>query len=75
MPRFPPPNDIVFIILEDGKIVPAKSLPKEELERCCEKMMENVGKAVSACLAREAMELSWKRKPTARKDDEAHEST
>lgn len=54
MPRFPPPNDIAFVILEDGKAVPVKSLPKEKWDECRKKMMENVGRIMSSYLSQEA---------------------
>lgn len=70
MPRFPPPNDVVYIIL-DGKAVPVKSLPEDEWERCCKKMMENVGKSVSAYLAGEEWRIRQKKTPLYRKEGEA----
>ncbi|WP_101908850.1 hypothetical protein [Marasmitruncus massiliensis] len=54
MPRFPPPCDELLITI-NGETVPVQSLPPEEWAAYKKKMMENVGRIMSAELAREAM--------------------
>lgn len=47
MPRFPQPYDELWIT-RNGKAVPVASLTPAEWDACEKKMLENVGRALSA---------------------------
>lgn len=51
--KFPPPCDRAFMLI-DGKAVPVESIPKEEWEEIKKKVAENIGRAMSAHLSRDA---------------------